>query len=113
MIEKINIALDILVETRGVIGAYEVSSDGFLMASLDSGFSSPEAVAAVSAVTALTSERIGSGLELGGLKWILLEFKNGKVIIAKDTNKFWVVVGNEHLIFGDILLKLNTRHTTK
>jgi predicted regulator of Ras-like GTPase activity (Roadblock/LC7/MglB family) len=112
MIEKKNIALDNLVETRGVKGAYEVSSDGFLLDSLDSGFESPEAVAAVSAVAAITSERIGAGLELGGLKWILLEFKSGKVIIAKDTNKFWVVVGNEHLIFGDILLKLGALKKT-
>jgi len=60
--------LEILVETRGVESAYEVGTDGFLLDFLDPGFSNPEAVAAVSAIAEITSERIGKGLGLGSLK---------------------------------------------
>jgi predicted regulator of Ras-like GTPase activity (Roadblock/LC7/MglB family) len=101
-----NSTLEILAETRGVEGAYEAGSDGFLLGSLDSGSSDPEAVAATSAIAANTSERIGIGLGLGNLKCILLEFRNGKVIIAKEEHEICVVVGNKHVVFGDILLKL-------
>lgn len=103
---KISI-VEILVETRGVTGAYEVSTDGFLLDSLASGYSDPEAVAAVSAVSAISSQNIGSGLGFGNLKWILLEFQKGKVLVAQQNNKIIVVVGNRHMIFGDILMKLN------
>ena len=112
MSEKNNAALEILVETRGVEGAYEVGTDGFLLDTLDSGFSDPEAVAAVSAIAAITSERIGSGLGLGGLRSVLLEFKGGKVIIAKQRNKIYVVVGNRHTVFGDVLMKLQALQKT-
>ena len=97
--------LESLLETRGVYGAYEVGTDGFLLESLDSGLSDPEAVAAVSAVATITSHGIGNGLNLGELKWILLEFRKGKVVIARLNNKIIVVVGNPHMIFGEILMK--------
>jgi predicted regulator of Ras-like GTPase activity (Roadblock/LC7/MglB family) len=101
------IDLEPLVEIRGVEGAYEVGADGFLLDSLDAGTSDPEAVAAVSAVSAITSEGIGKGLHLGRLRWILLEFKEGKIIISKRGQKIIVVIGNRHMIFGEVLLKLS------
>ncbi len=96
-----------MVEIRGVQGAYEVGADGFLLGSLDAGTSDPEAIAAVSAVSAITSEGIGKGLGLGKLRWILLEFKDGKIIISKRGRKIVAVIGNRHMIFGEVLLKLS------
>jgi predicted regulator of Ras-like GTPase activity (Roadblock/LC7/MglB family) len=102
-----NSELEALVEIRGVEGAYEVGADGFLLDSLYAGISDPEAVAAVSAVAAITSESIGSGLGLGKLQWILLEFKDGKVIISKRNQKIVAVIGNRHMLYGEVLLKLS------
>jgi predicted regulator of Ras-like GTPase activity (Roadblock/LC7/MglB family) len=102
-----NIDLELLVEIRGVEGAYEVGADGFLLDSLNAGTSDPEAVAAVSAVSAIASEGIGKGLGLGKLRWILLEFKEGKIIISKQGQKIIAVIGNSHMIFGEVLLKLS------
>lgn len=106
MSEQRSIALETLVETRGVIGAYEVGSDGFLLDFIDSGRCDPEAIAAVSAVAAIASERIGNGLGYGGIKCGILEFKNGTVIIAQRSTMIWVVVGNKRLVIGDVLIKL-------
>jgi predicted regulator of Ras-like GTPase activity (Roadblock/LC7/MglB family) len=100
-------ALEALVETRGVHGVYEVSLDGFLLDSIEANVADPEAVAAVSAVAANATERIGAGLGLGGLRRIFLEYKQGKLIIARCGEKILVVVGNRHLVFGDILLKID------
>jgi predicted regulator of Ras-like GTPase activity (Roadblock/LC7/MglB family) len=102
-----NIELETLVEIRGVEGAYEVGADGFLLDSLYSGVSDPEAVAAVSAIAAISSEGIGKELVLGKLRWILLEFKNGKVIIAKRNQKIVAIFGNSHMLSGEVIMKLS------
>jgi predicted regulator of Ras-like GTPase activity (Roadblock/LC7/MglB family) len=100
--------LESLVEVRGVEGAFEAGGDGFLLDSLCSVVSDAEAVAAASAIAAITSERIGTGLALGGLRWILLEFKDGKVIIAKRNQKIIAVVGSRQMLLGEVLAKLST-----
>ncbi len=101
--------LDLLMETPGVQGVYEVGIDGFLLDSLDIGNADPEAVAAISAVSAVTSARIGPMMNLGELKWILLEYTQGKMIIAQCGNKIFVVVTDNHVLLGDIFLKF--QHT--
>jgi predicted regulator of Ras-like GTPase activity (Roadblock/LC7/MglB family) len=99
--------LEQLVEIRGVEGAFEVGDDGFLLSSLSAGISDSEAVAAVSAVVANTSETLGNGLGLGKLRWILLEFKEGKVVISRKGEKIFAIVGTRHMIFGEVLLILS------
>jgi predicted outer membrane repeat protein len=100
--------LESLVEIRGVEGAFEAGSDGFLLDSLCSVVSDAEAVAAASAIAAITSERIGTGLALGGLRWIILEFKDGKVIISKRSQKIIAVVGSRQMLLGEVIAKLTT-----
>ena len=97
---------DTLVETRGVLGVFEVGEDGFLLSSLDAGGRDPEGVAAAAAITALSAERIGTGLDMGALSWILLEFAEGKMIIARRDERIWVVVATRHVVVGEILMKL-------
>lgn len=97
---------DILVETRGVAGVFEVGTDGFLLHALHSGVTDPEAIAAATAVATRAGEQIGKGLNLGSLSWILLEFRQGKMIIINFQGTIWVVVGTLHMVFGDILLKI-------
>lgn len=101
--------LDTLIETRGVKGAYEVDTDGFLLGSIDIGAQDKDAVAAVSAVTMITSERIGEVLGLGDLSWILLEFSEGKMVMARQGAKIYVVVANNHALLGDLIMKLRNR----
>jgi predicted regulator of Ras-like GTPase activity (Roadblock/LC7/MglB family) len=101
--------LDNLIETRGVKGAYEVDTDGFLLGSIDIGAQDKEAVAAVSAVTMITSERVGEVLGLGGLNWILLEFSEGKMIMARQGAKIYVVLANNHVLLGEVIMKLRNR----
>jgi predicted regulator of Ras-like GTPase activity (Roadblock/LC7/MglB family) len=100
------ITLDELIEIRGVKGAYEVDADGFLLGSIDTGAQDRDAVAAVAAVTAISSERIGEVLGLGGLVWVLLEFSAGKMLMARQGTKIWVVVANNHVLLGDVIMKL-------
>lgn len=102
------ITLDDLIEIRGVKGAYEVDADGFLLGSIDTGTQDKDAVAAVAAVTVISSERIGEVLGLGGLVWILLEFSAGKMMMARQGSKIWVVVANNHVLLGDVIMKLRS-----
>lgn len=101
--------LDELIETRGVKGAYEVDTDGFLLSCIDTGNQDRDAVAAGSAVTLISSERLGEVLGMGDLKWLLLEFSEGKMIMARAGNKIWVVTANNHVLLGDIIMKLRAR----
>jgi predicted regulator of Ras-like GTPase activity (Roadblock/LC7/MglB family) len=103
-----NTELESLVEIRGVEGAFEAGADGFLLDRLCSAVSDAEAVAAVSAIAAITSERIGEEIGLGKLQWILLEFKGGKVVIARRGQKIIAVVGSRHMLLGEVLRKLST-----
>jgi predicted regulator of Ras-like GTPase activity (Roadblock/LC7/MglB family) len=98
--------LDALIETRGVKGAYEVDTDGFLLGSIDIGGQDKDAIAAVSAVTMITSERMGEVLGLGDVQWVLLEFTEGKMIMARRGNKIVVVAANNHVLLGDVIMKL-------
>jgi predicted regulator of Ras-like GTPase activity (Roadblock/LC7/MglB family) len=104
--------LDALIETRGVTGAYEVDTDGFLLGSIDVGGRDRDAVAAVSAVAMIASERLGEILGQGDLDWMLLEFSGGKMIMARRGNKITVVAANNHCPLGDILMKLRDRSKT-
>ena len=99
--------LDSLIETRGVIGVYEVDTDGFLLGAIDSGKKDKDAIAAVSAVTHISSERIGDVLRLGNLAWILLEFTQGKLIISRHGGKIWAIVASNHVLLGEVLAKLD------
>lgn len=103
------ITIDDLIEIRGVKGAYEVDADGFLLGSIDIGSQDKDAVAAVSAVTTISSERIGEVLGMGGLVWILLEFSEGKMLMARQGKKILVVVANNHVMLGDVIMKLRGR----
>ncbi|MBD3344714.1 MAG: hypothetical protein GF401_06595 [Chitinivibrionales bacterium] len=100
--------LETLIETRGVLGAYLVGSDGFLLGALNAGTTDPEHVAAVSAICAMASEGMGQGLGLRELQWILLEFKHGTMIISRRKNMIFVVAGNRHMVIGDVLMKLQS-----
>jgi predicted regulator of Ras-like GTPase activity (Roadblock/LC7/MglB family) len=101
--------LDALIETRGVKGAYEVDTDGFLLGSIDIGGQDRDAVAAVAAVTMISSERLGEVLNLGDLAWIMLEFSGGKMIMARKDGKIWVVATNNHCPIGDVIMKIRER----
>jgi len=105
MIEK-QTSISELIEIKGVTGVYEVDADGFLLDSLDIGIEDKEAVAAVSAITTITSEKIGKVLGLGKLAWILLEFNSGKMIIARQEEKILVIITNNHVLLGDVIIKL-------
>lgn len=105
------ITLDELIEIRGVKGAYEVDADGFLLGSIDTGAQDKDAVAAVAAVTTISSERIGEVLGLGELTWILLEFSSGKMMMARQGTRIWVVVANNHVLLGDVIMKLRSNET--
>jgi predicted regulator of Ras-like GTPase activity (Roadblock/LC7/MglB family) len=98
--------LDALIEIRGVKGAYEVDTDGFLLGSIDVGGQDRDAVAAVAAVTMISSERLGDVLKLGGLTWIMLEFGEGKMIMARKEGKIVVVAANNHCPIGDVIMKV-------
>ena len=98
--------IDQLVEIRGVKGAYEVDTDGFLLSCIDIGNLDRDAIAAGSAVTLISSERLGEVLEMGGLTWLLLEFSEGKMIMARSGTKIWVVAANNHVLLGDVIMKL-------
>jgi predicted regulator of Ras-like GTPase activity (Roadblock/LC7/MglB family) len=104
-----NLTIDDLIEIRGVKGAYEVDADGFLLGSIDVGAQDRDAVAAVSAVTTISSERIGEVLGLGNLTWILLEFSSGKMLMARRGTKILVVVANNRVMLGDVIMKLRDR----
>ena len=104
--------LDELIETRGVKGAYEVDTDGFLLSCIDTGNQDRDAVAAGSAVALISSERLGEVLGMGGLRWLLLEFSEGKMIMARSGSKIWVVAANNHVLLGDIIMKLRARSGT-
>ena len=101
--------LDELIETRGVKGAYEVDTDGFLLSCIDTGNQDCDAIAAGSAVTLISSERLGEVLGMGNLKWLLLEFSEGKMIMARAGNKIWVVTANNHVLLGDVIMKLRAQ----
>jgi predicted regulator of Ras-like GTPase activity (Roadblock/LC7/MglB family) len=101
--------LDELIETRGVKGAYEVDTDGFLLSCIDTGTQDRDAIAAVSAVTLISSDRLGEVLGMGGLSWLLLEFSEGKMIMARSGTKIWVVAANNHVLLGDVIMKLRSR----
>ncbi len=96
-----------LIEIRGVKGVYETGLDGFLLGSIDTGIHDPEGVAAISAFNIQSSERIGNGLDLGKVRWVLLEYKHGKVIITKYDNKILTVITDTDFMLGDLLVKLN------
>ncbi len=98
--------LESLIEVRGVRGVYLVSQDGFAVAGLDPWPTDPEAVAAASAVTAVSCSGVGRSLALGALKFILLEYRHGAIVIAPRDEGIWVVVADRHLVVGEIRLRL-------
>jgi len=99
--------LESLVETRGVEGVYLVSNDGFPVLMEHPGNADPESVAAVSAVAAVTCARVGDHLALGNLESILLEYREGSIVVAARDEGIWVVAGNAGMVVGEVLLKLD------
>ena len=95
--------IDIIVELRGVEGAFEISEDGFLLRSLQSCTTDPEAVAAAIATAMRLWRQIGTQLLLGRLKWIMLEYIEGKMIIACYGSHMLVVFGSLRMIDGEVL----------
>lgn len=97
---------DDVIETRGVEGVFEISADGFIVRSLQSRPTDPEAVAAAIASTMRSWSRIGRDLRLGKLESVLLEYKRGRVIAAPLDATCMVVVGSMHMAFAEVLVKL-------
>ena len=100
--------IDILIELRGVEGAFEISEDGFLLRSVQSCTEDPEAVAAAIATAMKLWRQIGTQLRLGMLKWILLEYLQGKMLIARYGNRMLVVFGAPRMIDGEVLMYLQS-----
>lgn len=100
-----------LIESRGVCGAYEIDSDGFLLDAVDAGRKDPEAIAAEAAILQASSERIGKMLDLGNLSWSVLEYKKGKLILLRNDSKIWVIVTSPKVMLGEIIMKLSAAPT--
>ena len=98
--------IDRIVELRGVEGAFEISEDGFLLRSIQSCTDDSEAVAAAFATVMRLWRQIGIQLQLGHLRWILLEFIEGKMIIGCHENRLIVVFGTPRMIDGEVLAYL-------
>ena len=92
-----------LIELQGVAGVYALTPDGFLTESLHAAKVDPEGVAAESAVVHMTSYRVGQDLSLGNLKWIVLEYKKGKIIIAPRGEYVWTVIADKNVAFGNLI----------
>lgn len=97
---------DEVIETRGVEGVFEISADGFIVRSLQSRSTDPEAVAAAIASTLRSWNRIGRDMRLGKLESVLLEYKRGRVIAAPLGATCLVIVGSLHMVFAEILVKI-------
>ncbi|MBN1575418.1 MAG: roadblock/LC7 domain-containing protein [Chitinispirillaceae bacterium] len=95
-----------VVETRGVEGVFEISTDGFILRALQSRSSDPEAIAAVIAATIRFWRKIGDDLRLGRLEWVLLEYERGRMIVAHHGNTMLVIIGSLHMIYGEVLMKV-------
>jgi predicted regulator of Ras-like GTPase activity (Roadblock/LC7/MglB family) len=100
--------VDVVVELQGVEGAFEISEDGFLLRSVQSCTEDPEEVAAAIASVMKLWKHIGTQLRLGTLKWILLEFREGKMIVAGYGNRMLVVFGSPRMVDGEVLMNLQS-----
>ena len=98
--------IDIIIELRGVEGAFEISEDGFLLRAVQSCTNDPEAVAAAFATAIRLWRQIGTQLQLGMLRWILMEFLDGKMLISCFRGRLIVVFGSLHMIDGEILANI-------
>lgn len=97
-----------LVEMRGVEGIFEISADGFILHSLQSRSSDPEAIAAEIAATIRPWRKIGNDIHIGTLNWVLLEYQKGKMIVANYGNTMLVVIGTLHMVYGEVLIKIQS-----
>lgn len=100
-----------VVETRGVEGVFEISADGFIIRSLQSRSSDPEAVAAAIASTMKAWKKIGNDLRMGNCSWVLLEYRYGKVVVAHYGSTILVITGSQHMVYGELLMKINSSGT--
>ncbi|MCX7727150.1 MAG: roadblock/LC7 domain-containing protein [Chitinispirillaceae bacterium] len=96
-----------IAEIRGVKGVFEVGLDGFLIKSLYSGKGDPESIAAEVAATMRAWKKIGLDLSMGNLKWLLLEYSHGNIIIVLLESVI-VVVGSNKMISGEALIKIDS-----
>ena len=99
--------IDTIIELRGVEGAFEITEDGFLLRSVQSCTEDPEAVAAAIATAMRLWRKIGMQLNLGSVRWLLLEFGEGKMIIGYTGGRMIVVFGSLRMIDGEVLAQLH------
>ncbi len=99
--------IDVIIELRGVEGAFEISEDGFLLRSVQSCTEDPEAVAAAIATAMKLWRQIGTQLNLGSVHRLLLEFGKGKMIIGYTGSRMIVVFGLPRMIDGEVLAQLH------
>ena len=50
--------------------------------------------------------QIGTQLRLGNLRWLLLEFHEGKMIVSWYGGRVIVLFGSPHMIDGDVLANI-------
>ena len=101
--------LEALTEARGVRGVFAVSLDGFLIQSVNLPSADPDGVAALSAVALGTATRIAENVDMGGLRWMLLEFKRGRILIAWQSDCVWAVLADKTVVVGALLQHLRRR----
>jgi predicted regulator of Ras-like GTPase activity (Roadblock/LC7/MglB family) len=99
--------IDDIIELRGVEGAFEITEDGFLLRAVQSCTEDPEAVAAAIATAMRLWQQIGMQLDLGSVRWLLLEFGDGKMIIGYTGGRMIVVFGSPRMIDGEVLAQLH------
>ncbi len=97
-------ALAQLAELPQVTGAYASGADGFLLDAITVRRSDAEQVAALAAIVHGATGRSGFELDLGALRWIVLEMQRGNaVLIQASPEVLLTVTTDKRAALGGVL----------
>lgn len=81
-----------LAELPQVTGAYAAGADGFLLDAITARRGDAEQIAALSAIVYGATARSGSELDLGPLRWIVLEMQRGNAVLIRASREVLLTV---------------------